>query len=102
MDQTMHHTVLLIEAVEEVLDQAWVSPFIEQIEPVCYKVGNLQKAILRARSKVGNIGEVVKNSPLRAELAKTPNPDLSPLVEPSFGENDQATLRIIMFVIGPG
>ena len=69
---------------------------------MCYKVGNLQKAILRARGKVGNIGEVVKNSPSCAEVAKTSNPDLSPLVEPSFGENDQATLRVIMFVIGPG
>ena len=29
MDQTMHHAVLLIEAVEEVLYQAWVPPFVE-------------------------------------------------------------------------
>ena len=65
------------------------------------RVGSLKKARFAGLSEVGNVTEVVDRAPACAKLTKATHPHTSAFLVGAFGEDEQASLRVVVLLVAP-
>ena len=76
------------------MDQRGIAALIQHENRVSNEIRDLQQSGLFNAGKVWDVAQIPEDSPTSTELPEFSNPNLCPLVESAFSENNQSALWV--------